>query len=148
MGRVDKIKKIMEGKMILFLFIINDSFLNYVNHPITIPNAHYDQIKREGLGPIEINSRMDVKISSSTGRRLDGWIYYSKTHEVPYYQIRIQGGYFSDYLGFLKRGEPILVYIDKLNNEIIIGIFDSKQINEINKTIEDSKYCHNVDKIL
>jgi len=116
--------------MITFFFTVNKSFLEYVNHPITIPRKSNSSLIKEiysGAG----NKNMLVCIIPPNGRILNGQIYYGKSSYGSYYQIKVLGNYPSDYFGDLKIGEIIGVSIKKTGEKINVKITSPNKLREI-----------------
>jgi len=95
--------------MISFQFIINNSFLTYSTHPITVPKTQveYKEIEQEGF------SQGGLTIIFPKGERTRGHMYYGKAGYGPYYQIRSYTN--QDLPKYLEIGDKviILLYRDK-----------------------------------
>ena len=109
--------------MILFPFTINDSFLEYSNHPITIPQKYHAPLISsiyQGNGCRTI----PVHIEPPAKRILDGEIYYGrKPGGEEYYQIKVLGAYPGYYFGDLKIGDIVYVGITISGAKINVKIF-------------------------
>ena len=93
--------------MIVFRFKINDSFLNYSTHPITVPKSQvdYNKLVRENL------DRGDLNIIFPKGEILKGHVYYGVSGYGEYYQIRIYPRQnISDYL---LKNKPLIILLFK-----------------------------------
>jgi hypothetical protein len=90
--------------MVSFPFRIGKAFLDYDWHPVTIPKQYYVQLERESL------AAGSVSIESPFGAT-HGSIYYSRAGYGPFYQIKMEGGGFSDPMTEFKLGQVITVQI-------------------------------------
>ncbi len=106
---------------IKFTFIVNNSFLRYPSHPITIPKNKESLLVEKIYNGIGRRSQRTTIISLN-GRKLNGHIYYGVTGGYPYYQIRVIDNYPSDYFGHLEIGEKISINIERISNEIQVAI--------------------------
>jgi len=96
--------------MLSFRFTINNSFLKYSTHPITVPKTQvqYKLIENEGF------SRGDLTIIFPKGERIKGHMYYGMAGYGPYYQIR---SYTDQHLPkYLSRGDKVVVLLYKDGN--------------------------------
>ena len=71
--------------MLQFRFKVNQSFLTWPSHPITVPKSQIDfaQLEEEGL------DRGDLKVVCPDGTSLSGKMYSGTAGFGPYYQIRM-----------------------------------------------------------
>lgn len=107
--------------MITFFFKIGKAFLKYSNHPITIPRVLYTRLV-EQIYESTGKKTIQVRIIPSSGRILDGEIYYGIAGYGPFYQIKVLGGYPSDYFGDIRIGNIIQVIIKKVGDKIHVII--------------------------
>lgn len=124
--------------MIIFDFRVNKTFLEYPNHPITIPKTHYSELISfiyRGKG----NRTVPVRINPPTGRILDGKIYCGTAGYGTYYQIKVMGTYPGVYFGDLKIGDVVCVSIARSDERINVKILSPKQKQQIAKFAESSR---------
>jgi hypothetical protein len=115
--------------MISFFFTINKSFLEYPNHPITIPCANYPDLISsiyQGKG----RRTIPILIDPPTKRILDGEIYFGISSYGEYYQIKVLGKYPSVYFGNLKIGDTVLVVIKRMGEKINVAIIASDELRD------------------
>lgn len=115
--------------MVSFPFTVNKSFLEYSNHPITIPCAYYSSLISsiyQGKGCRTI----PVLIDPPTKRMLNGEIYYGVAGRGEYYQIKVLGEYPGVYFGNLKIGDTVWVVIKKSGEKINVKIVSPKELQE------------------
>jgi len=107
--------------MIMFPFRVGKAFLEYPNHPITIPRKYYLKLINEiyaGQGKKEA----PVRIIPPKGRNLSGKIHYGVSSYGPYYQIKIIGAYPGWYLDDLQIGDVILVGLAKAGDKVNVRL--------------------------
>lgn len=101
-----------------FKFRINESFLNYNNHPITIPKYFYPFLDIHGI----IKNR-DATIVFPDGSTAEGFIYYlNKGWGGEYHQIRIRNPYSGLGISHYKVGDVIRVEIFKIGGNTHIEL--------------------------
>ena len=93
--------------MIIFRFKINDSFINYYTHPITVPKSQvdYNQLVRENLDSGDLN------IIFPKGEILKGHMYYGISGYGAYYQIRTYPK--QNTPGYLLKNENLIILLLK-----------------------------------
>jgi len=111
------------ANMIRFQFMVNKSFLENVNHPITVPKAFYNRL-RDGFARIKgPHASMPIGLVGLNGiRSKGGYIYHGSTGDYRYYQIRILAFDSTGYCGCAKNGDLIDVAIEKANTEVYIRL--------------------------
>ena len=92
--------------VISFMFRVNDSFLNYLHRPITIPRGQVDYTYIEAAN-LNLD---DLKVICHNGEIMSGKIVYSKAGYGPYYQICIEGAQ-NDPLSRLPLGTLLIVHL-------------------------------------
>lgn len=115
--------------MVSFFFTVNKSFLEYPNHPITIPCANYSDLISsiyEGKG----RKTIPILIDPPTQRILDGEIYYGVSSYGEYYQIKVLGKYPGVYFGNLKIGDTVLVVIKRMGEKINVRIVSPAEMRD------------------
>jgi len=119
--------------MITFLFRVNPSFLQYQNHPVTIPKECYDQLRNDGCanGNDKPGHKIAVTITAPSGRNYEGWIYYGRSGWDLYYQIKVKAIDARDYCGRLTAGDQIPVAIKKFGNAVQARFFESADPTEL-----------------
>lgn len=110
-----RLLKILQS--VTFTFQINKSFLEYSNHPITIPREFYPDMDIHGITETD-----EATMILPDGSITSAYIHYSTSSYGPYYQIRIRSGYSGGGIAALKIGDRITVEMENQNNKIIIGL--------------------------
>mgnify|MGYP001159379590 CR=1 FL=1 len=116
--------------MISFFFKVNKSFLEYTNHPITIPRENNSQLIKEVYGG---NGRrtIPVHITPPEGRNLAGEIYYGVSGYGGYYQIKALGDYPGYYLGDLQIGNVVFITINMAGNKTVVKIHSPEELRKV-----------------
>ena len=114
--------------MVIFLFRVNKSFLEYSNHPITIPRQYHKDLVKEIYGGF---GRKDqhVTVIPPNKRKLEGHIYYGVSGYGPYYQIKVLGKYPGDYFGHLQPDENVLVCIEKIDQGVDVWVVPTEKLS-------------------
>jgi len=94
--------------MISFQFNVGKAFVNYKNHPITIPKNFYEDLKKEGL----TTEHQEISIICPDGKKAYGHIYSSSAGFGFFYQISFHS-ISSNPVESLKVGDRIQVDITK-----------------------------------
>lgn len=119
--------------MISFTFQVNPSFLEYPNHPVTIPENCYDGLREEGCASEndKPGDTIPVVITNPTGRSYEGWIYYGKAGYNFYYQIKVGTKRAAGYCGRLEDGDVMPVMIKRVGNDVRVYFFDITERDSI-----------------
>src|SRR5436190_21965245 len=97
-------------RVLQFQFEVNKSFLNYPNHPITVPKRLYPAMAAEGIGPGSLS------VEAPDGSVLSGDLYHGTAGYGPYYQIRIAVPPSHPILG-LRMGSDVSVVLERSNGQ-------------------------------
>jgi predicted HNH restriction endonuclease len=107
---------------ITFKFKINESFLNYSSHPITIPKSQIDYsiLNKE-------QQKFDkVKINLLTEEKTNGYIYFGTAGYGDYYQIRFRD-FKDDYLKYFELNKSFSIRLTIDQNSCSVFIIDPNQ---------------------
>jgi len=124
--------------MIMFPFRVGKAFLEYPNHPITIPRKYYPELL-DGIYKGETERALPISIAPPKGRTLTGEIYSGVSGYGPYYQIKIMGAYPGWYLDDLRIGDVILVAIVKTGDEVKVKLVTPEQVQKISERLLTSQ---------
>jgi hypothetical protein len=115
-----------KSKIIIFTFQVNKSFKD--TNVITIPINCYKQLESDGFVSMNRTQRNNIKITCEKyNRTLNGHIYYypSKPKHTSYYQIKMDTDQTTDYYGYLKKLEVILVVMKKTSKSVEVNLIDN-----------------------
>ena len=126
--------------MISFFFNINRSFLEYPNHPITIPRENNSVLIKEVYGG-QGNKTIPARITAPQGRTLDGEIYFGVSGYGPYYQIKTLGDYPGYYFGDLQVGDIAFVIIKEVNDKTVVKICPSEELRKMIDNLNKPNDC-------
>jgi hypothetical protein len=116
LGRLSKpqLQKLLQNlDHVTFSFTINNSFLKYGSHPITIPREVNEFLTIHG-----ITRNQDLRILFPDGSMAVAYIYQGKSSCGEYYQIKIRQSSTGTGIGVsqFKQGDPIKVEMVKSQN--------------------------------
>jgi hypothetical protein len=105
----DREKFIRNLRRITFNFKINKSFLNYPQHPLTIPKEFYPFLDMHG-----IIKKQEATVAFPDNSTAEGYIQYSNAGWGEYHQIKIRSPYSGAGISGLKIGDVMKVEIYKV----------------------------------
>jgi hypothetical protein len=103
--------------MITFTFRVNDSFLGYPAHPITVPRSQVEYNKVREL----LSGSDKVWITVPHGATVPGAIYHGRAGYGPYYQVRFNAPIPVSEAG-LEKDELVKVMIFQVEGRVEVQI--------------------------
>ncbi len=96
---------------------MNDSFLNYLHRPITVPRGRVDYSHLETRNI----ATDDLRVLCPNGERMSGKLIYNIAGYGPYYQIKIEGTQ-NDPLSRLPLGQRLIVEMEKVGRVLEVRL--------------------------